>query len=176
MKKIKRSILCHTSQSKKDDYWKVATTSENYKVVSVFGESSFRGVMGVMNSRAWMSTYCRVKRNMRFLNRQGKRKEHWNLKWQGEEGERVGEWHDSTLCHLYYRPLSQREAGCAVVSTGFGARLPAFVAQLPHHLLTVSTWASYLTSLSLVSSSGKCSCNHSLDSCEGLEEHVISTQ
>lgn len=49
----------------------------------------------------------------------------------------MGEWDDSTLYHLYCRPLCLRGAGCAVVSTGFGARLPALVVQLHHHLLAM---------------------------------------
>lgn len=54
----------------------MATEAGNYKVVGDFGESSFCGVLGIMNNGPWTRTYCRVKRNTSSLNRQGKRKEH----------------------------------------------------------------------------------------------------
>lgn len=105
---IWKKTVNNMPQSKEGEHWKLATESGNYQASR---EGSFCGVVGIMNNGQWTRTDCRVKRNTSSLNRQAQRKEHWQGKWQGEEGVGVAEWDDSTLCHLSCRPLSVGEAG-----------------------------------------------------------------
>lgn len=45
------------------------------KATGASGETSFYGVLGIMDNREWRRTYCRVKRNMSSETK-GERKEH----------------------------------------------------------------------------------------------------
>lgn len=103
------------------------------KATGASGETSFYGVLGIMDNREWRRTYRRVKRNMSSETKR-ERKEHWNLKRQGEDGEGAGQQDDLGLCRVYCRLLSLREAGRQNGHVpGFGARLLTCSTKLGSH-------------------------------------------
>lgn len=59
------------------------------KVIGVFGESSFCGVVGIMNNRQWTRTYCNEKKH-EFPKQAGKEKRALKSKMAKGGGSRGG--------------------------------------------------------------------------------------
>lgn len=119
---------------------KSVTEFHHCKAPRASGESSFYGVVGIMDNREWTRTYCRVKRNMSSETRR-ERKEHWNLKSQGEDGDGAGQQDDLGLCWVYCWLLSLREAERQNGHVpGFGARLLTCCTKLGNHYSGFGFW------------------------------------